>query len=285
MNSSVETFQRLSHDYSRQVTKSYSTSFSLAIRLLAPSLRQDIYNIYGFVRVADEIVDSFYTFSNEELLNRFEDDLYHAIKNKISLNPTLNSFQRTVHKYEIGHDLIEAFMKSMRRDLTLQACDQYDYKEYIYGSADVVGLMCLRVFVNGNDKDFESLRESAMNLGSAFQKVNFLRDIKDDKELLNRVYFPGIDPHRLTEKDKQAIIHDIKMDFSKALNGIYRLPATSGFGVYIAYRYYMKLLHKLEFSAPGDLMKRRVRIPNFRKLLLLVTSYFRYKFYPQEKLA
>jgi 15-cis-phytoene synthase len=277
MSSSIETFHALSHDFSKNVTKAYSTSFSLAIKLLAPSIRQDIYNIYGFVRMADEIVDTFHEFPKENLLNMFEKELHSAIDNRISLNPALNSFQFTVHKYNIGYDLINAFMSSMRRDLTKESYSVEEYKDYIYGSADVVGLMCLRVFVNGNNTEYDKLKAGAMKLGSGFQKVNFLRDVKDDFEILNRVYFPTVDPNKLSEQDKRNIIAEVKEDFKEAFQSIKKLPNSSQFGVFMAYRYYIKLLKKLEMSAPEEIMKKRIRIPNFRKITLLISTYFRYR--------
>ncbi len=277
MSSSIKTFHALSREFSKNVTKSYSTSFSLAIKLLAPSIRQDIYNIYGFVRLADEIVDTFHDFPKEKLLNSFEEELHQALANGISLNPALNSFQFTARKYSIGPDLINAFMKSMRRDLTKETYSSEEYKDYIYGSADVVGLMCLRVFVNGNDAEYEKLKQGAMRLGSGFQKVNFLRDVKDDFEILNRIYFPTVNPKQLSEQDKINIISEIREDFKEAFKSIRKLPHSSQFGVFMAYRYYIKLLRKLEISAPEELMNRRIRIPNFRKITLLITTYFRYR--------
>ncbi len=277
MSSTVEMFRNLSLGYSKDVTQRYSTSFSIAIKLLAPSIRQDIYNIYGFVRLADEIVDTFHSYPKEELLKRFENDVYHALQARISLNPALDSFQYTALKYNIGVDLISAFLSSMKRDLTKAEYSVDEYKDYIYGSADVVGLMCLKVFVNGDERVYNDLKSGAMRLGSAFQKVNFLRDVKDDYELLNRSYFPGIDPKKLSAVDKENIVKEIREDLDVAYLSIQKLPPSSRFGVYMSYRYYLKLLKKLEQSAPDELMKRRVRIPNLRKMMLVCTTYLRYK--------
>ena len=228
-------FDSVSFDCSTQVTKAYSTSFSSAVKMLGPSIRQDIYNIYGFVRFADEIVDSFHDFDKKTLLDKFEHDLYEAISSKISLNPILNSFQYTVNKYNIPNDLIASFMKSMRQDLHQQVYNsKEEYQEYIYGSADVVGLMCLKVFVNGDNNKYNELRDGAMRLGSAFQKVNFLRDLKADFEELNRTYFPNTNLTHLDEKAKKEIIADIDADFDAAYLAIKRLPVEARFGVYTA---------------------------------------------------
>lgn len=239
-------FDTISFDCSRNVTKTYSTSFSSAVRMLAPSIRQDIYNIYGFVRFADEIVDSFHDYNKEELFDLFQLDLDAALKNKISLNPILNSFQHTVAKYNIPYELIAAFMKSMKLDLTkMTYTTQEEYNEYIYGSADVVGLMCLKVFVNGDNAKYDALKDAAMRLGSAFQKVNFLRDLKADFEGLNRTYFPETDLNQLNEASKNKIIQEIEADFNAGFEGIINLPLEAKFGVYTAYVYYKKLLYKL----------------------------------------
>ena len=239
-------FDTVSHQCSKTVTKSYSTSFSLATKMLSNSIRQDIYNIYGFVRFADEIVDSFHDYDKETLFNNFENDLKLALNQKISLNPILNSFQETYHKYGIEKHLVDSFMNSMRLDLHKSTyLSAEEYKAYIYGSADVVGLMCLKVFVKGDVVKYESLKDSAMSLGSAFQKVNFLRDLKADYEDLSRTYFPNTDLSKLDEASKQEIIADIENDFSKGLQGIKQLPLEAKFGVFMAYRYYKRLLKKL----------------------------------------
>ena len=234
-------FDIVSNDCSKNVTEKYSTSFSLATRMLDQSIRSDIYNIYGFVRFADEIVDTFHQYPKKELFDRFEENLNHSLRNKISLNPILNSFQMTVNKYNIDLDLIKAFMRSMRWDLYKKKyLNKKDYKTYIYGSADVVGLMCLKVFVKGDDKKYNDLRENAMSLGSAFQKVNFLRDLKNDHNILKRSYFPNVDLNSFDENSKEKIIKEIENDFKKGLVGIFKLPSEAKFAVYTAYKYYFK---------------------------------------------
>ena len=271
-------FDTVSYDCSKIVTKSYSTSFSLATKMLASSIRMDIYNIYGFVRFADEIVDSFHDYNKEELFDRFSEDLELALENKISLNPILNSFQYTYHKYNIDKSMVDAFMKSMRLDLHKNTyLTEDDYKSYIYGSADVVGLMCLKVFVNGDKEKFETLKDSAMSLGSAFQKVNFLRDLKADFDELNRSYFPNVDLNKLDENSKQKIIDDIESDFEKGLSGIKRLPIEAKFGVFMAYRYYTQLLKKLKKTPALQIRNARIRVSNPKKVELLMRSYVKYQ--------
>ena len=271
-------FDQVSFDCSRNVTKSYSTSFSSAVKMLAPNIRQDIYNIYGFVRFADEIVDSFHDYNKEALFYLFENDLELALKNKISLNPILNSFQNTVHKYEIPRELIDAFMKSMKLDLSKTEYKTVsEYNEYIYGSADVVGLICLKVFVKGDDVKYESLKDSAMRLGSAFQKVNFLRDLKADFEDLNRTYFPNTDLSKLDEKSKLKIIEEIEADFKAGYEGLILLPIEAKFGVYTAYSYYKKLLAKLKNTPSAEIKNTRIRVSNYQKYGLFAKCYFSYK--------
>ncbi len=271
-------FDDVSYDCSKVVTKSYSTSFSLATKMLAPSIRADIYNIYGFVRFADEIVDTFHDYDKTKLFDAFEKDMEQAIEDKISLNPILNSFQYTYHKYDIPHHLVESFMKSMRMDLTKKNYETFDeYREYIYGSADVVGLMCLCVFVKGDKEKYEELKESAMALGSAFQKVNFLRDLKADYEDLNRTYFPNTNLLELDEESKKRIVNEIKADFALGYSGIVQLPEQAKFGVYTAYRYYKKLLQKLQSTPPLEIKNTRIRVPNYQKFGLLAQSYVNYK--------
>jgi 15-cis-phytoene synthase len=271
-------FDTVSFACSVKVTKAYSTSFSSAVKMLAPSIRQDIYNIYGFVRFADEIVDSFHDYNKEELFEKFEIELEDAIQNKISLNPILNSFQHTVNKHNISQDLIAAFMKSMKLDLVKQEYKTTEeYHEYIYGSADVVGLMCLMVFVNGDEKKYEELKASAMKLGSAFQKVNFLRDLKADFEGLNRTYFPNTDLNKLTESSKKEIIEDIEADFKMAYEGILRLPIEAKFGVYTAYRYYKRLLTRLKTTPSTEIKNARIRVPDYQKVELLARCYVKYR--------
>ncbi len=272
-------FDQVSFETSRNVTKKYSTSFSMAVRMLSPSIRSAIYSIYGFVRFADEIVDTFHQYDKDQLLNDFEIEYDKALKHGISLNPILNSFQQTVRKYNITDDMVRAFLKSMRADLTKSVYQtREEYKEYIYGSADVVGLMCLKVFVNGDEDKYNELKEAAMRLGSAFQKVNFLRDLKDDYELLNRSYFPNVDLSSLNPKSKSIIIDEIEDDFSYAFNhGILKLPVEAKFGVYMAFRYYRRLLKKLNKVPSSQIINTRVRISNPMKINLLARSYVKYK--------
>ena len=271
-------FDTVSRSCSKIVTQSYSTSFASATKMLAPSIRQDIYNIYGFVRFADEIVDSFHDYDKPVLFKRFEDSLENALTDKISLNPILNAFQETVHKYQIERHLIDALMKSMRLDLTKsEYLTDEEYKDYIYGSADVVGLMCLTVFVNGDRTKYEGLKESAMSLGSAFQKVNFLRDLKADFEGLSRTYFPNTNLEELDEISKERIIAEIEDDFARGLAGINLLPIEAKFGVYTAYRYYFKLLTKLKKVPSAEIKNTRVRVPDYVKASLLARSYVKYR--------
>ncbi len=271
-------FDTVSRTCSKAVTNTYSTSFSLATKMLAPAIRQDIYNIYGFVRLADEIVDSFHDYDKEMLFDDFSEDLKKAINARISLNPILNAFQETVHKYEIDASLYNAFLKSMRLDLFKSTyLTQAEYKEYIYGSADVVGLMCLTVFVQGDMKKYEELKDSAMHLGSAFQKVNFLRDLKADHEDLNRSYFPNTNLDALDEESKQKIILEIEEDFHKGYQGIKKLPVEAKFGVYTAYIYYSKLLKKLKQVPSLQIKNRRISVPGYQKAGLLAKCYISYR--------
>ena len=272
-----ELFDSISNESATLITKKYSTSFSIAVRLLAPDIRQAIYNIYGFVRVADEIVDSFDGYPKEELLNRFEGEYQYAIETGISTNPVINAFQKTVKEYNIEAKLVESFLKSMRADLNKQVYEnQEEIDEYIYGSADVVGLMCLKVFVNGDTKEYDRLKDAAMSLGSAFQKVNFLRDLKQDYTHLNRTYFPNIDPENLTTEDKNKIVQEIKEDFNAAYIGIKELPKEARFGVYVAYKYYSQLLKKVDKTPAKVLMDKRIRVSNSLKTYLLFQSYISY---------
>ena len=267
-------FDSVSRLCSKEVTKSYSTSFSSATKLLSPKIRQDIYNIYGFVRFADEIVDTFHDYDKETLFNDFERQMYEAIQNKISLNPILNAFQETVHKYQIPAHLYESFMSSMRKDLHKSNYKTVEeYEQYIYGSADVVGLMCLKVFVNGNDEMYDKLKNDAKRLGSAFQKVNFLRDLKADHEDLNRTYFPNVNLMELDEASKMRIIEEIEADFKAGLRGIVQLPVEAKLGVYTAYIYYSKLLHKLKKTPSLQIKSKRIRVNDYQKVSLLAQSY------------
>lgn len=272
-------FDDVSYECSKIITKRYSTSFSMATKMLSPKVRIAIYNIYGFVRFADEIVDSFHDYNKEELLTQFEKDYYKAIKDGISLNPVLNSFVHTVKQYNISNDLIDAFLNSMKADLHKNSYKtEAEYKAYIYGSADVVGLMCLKVFVNGNQQKYDELKVAAMRLGSAFQKVNFLRDLKEDINVLNRSYFPNINLGKLDSHSKELIIKDIKSDLDYAYqNGILKLPVDARFGVYIAYRYYSRLLKKLKKTPFSEIMETRIRISNTMKINLMARSYVKYK--------
>ena len=262
---------------SKIVTTTYSTSFSLGIKLFAPSIRPAIYAIYGFVRYADEIVDSFEGYNQEELFYDFVDDYNKSLERKISLNPIINSFQEVVHKYNLYTYAVD-FLKRMEADLKVtDYTTKEDYENYIYGSADVVGLMCLRVFVNNDDRKFNNLKAAATSLGSAFQKVNFLRDLKDDTENLGRSYFPNLANTTLNNAIKKDIINDIENDFKKAYKGIIKLPIESKLGVYIAYRYYLKLLKKLKKADSKKILNGRIRISNHIKLFILTKSYIRYK--------
>ena len=271
-------FDSVSNECSKIVTKSYSTSFSLATKMLSKSIRQDIYNIYGFVRFADEIVDSFHDHDKEELFNNFVVDFERSLKDKISLNPIINSFQHTFHNYNIDKHLVDSFLKSMKMDLhKKEYLTREEYKEYIYGSADVVGLMCLKVFVKGDNEKYEDLQQMAMSLGSAFQKVNFLRDLKADHDDLSRTYFPNTDLTNLDETSKQHIIDDIEKDFEEGLKGIKKLPIEAKFGVFMAYRYYRQLLKKLKKTPALEIKNTRIRVPNYRKFYILTRSYVKYQ--------
>tara|TARA_B100001059_G_scaffold221988_1_gene245506 strand:- start:709 stop:1548 length:840 start_codon:yes stop_codon:yes gene_type:complete len=271
-------FDSISSESSKIITKKYSTSFSIAVNLLSPNIREAIYNIYGFVRVADEIVDSFEEYPKEELLDRFEQEYRYSLKVGISTNPVINAFQGTVSKYNIDYALVESFLKSMRTDLEKQNYNnQKEIDDYIYGSADVVGLMCLKVFVQGDEERYNNLKESAMKLGSAFQKVNFLRDLNEDYENLNRSYFPNINPNNFTEADKARVLLEINNDFEEAYKGIIKLPKEAKLAVYVAYKYYFNLLHKIERTPSKTLKEKRIRVSNPKKMALLVESYFNFK--------
>lgn len=268
----IELFHKVSEDCSRITTERYSTSFSSAVRLLHKDLRQPIYNIYGFVRFADEIVDTFHEHNKVELLVQFKKETYEAIERGISLNPILNSFQRTVRDFQIDHQLIDAFLHSMEMDLSKQYYDQSEYEEYIYGSAEVVGLMCLHVFCNGHKELYKKLNAPAQALGAAFQKVNFLRDIKADYSQLSRVYFPGCDFDNFTARQKKEIEEDIQKDFQHALNGILQLPMKARFGVYVAYKYYLSLFKKIKKVHHSSILESRIRIPDYKKLMIVLRA-------------
>lgn len=271
-------FDHVSDDCSKLITKKYSTSFSLAILFLNKRLRKHIYSIYGFVRLADEIVDSFHDYNKKELLQSFRTSTNEALQNKISLNPVFNSFQSTVYRYKIRTEWIDLFIKSMEMDLYKTWFTKEEYKKYILGSAEAVGLMCLHVFTEGNEKLFESLKPYAMKLGAVFQKINFLRDIKADNEQLGRIYFPGVDLKNFSHCTKKEIEQEIQQDFAEALKGIKLLPRSSRKGVYLAYYYYIMLFKKIKRLHPQKLLNERVRIPNFQKILLMFQSNIRLQF-------
>ncbi len=271
-----ELFDKVSAHTSRYTTRKYSTSFSLGIYCLNKRLHESIYNIYGFVRFADEIVDTFLDFDRAELLNEFREETWKAIDRKISLNPILNSFQKTVNEYGIDRDLIECFLRSMEMDLSKSTHSGDSYKEYILGSAEVVGLMCLRVFTEGDRKMYVELKPAAMQLGAAFQKVNFLRDMHADFLSLGRVYFPNLKVNEFNAESKREIERDIEENFRLALEGIRKLPASSRLGVYVAYVYYNRLFKAIKNIEPQQVMKSRIRIPNHVKMGLLATSVVRH---------
>ena len=270
-------FDQVSADVCKITTRTYSTSFSLGIHFLNSRLHNSIYAIYGFVRLADEIVDSFEGYDQEYLLRKFKEDTYEAIDNRISCNPVLNAFQATVYRYEINIDLVETFLKSMEMDLQKQYYTADKYEEYILGSAEVVGLMCLHVFTEGDKNMYEELKPYAMKLGAAFQKVNFLRDMKDDYEVLGRIYFPGVDINGFTSEAKKKIEEEIDQDFTIALEGIKKLPASSKGGVYLSYVYYRSLFNKIKKLRAHQILKNRIRISNGKKLGLMVNSLLEYK--------
>ena len=265
-------FHDVSQLCSRNTTERYSTSFSSAIRLLHQDLRQPIYNIYGMVRFADEIVDTFHQFDKATLIKDFRKQTFEAIERGISTNPILHSFQLTVNQYAIDPQLVDAFFNSMEMDLERTQYNHKLYNEYIYGSAEVVGLMCLYVFVEGDKKMFEALRPSARALGAAFQKVNFLRDLKADYNQLDRTYFPGLDFSNFTERQKLEIEEDIQKDFNDAYAGIMQLPVKARFGVYVAYKYYLSLFRKIKRLQPATIMHQRVRIPDYHKVMILLRA-------------
>ncbi|SEB15405.1 phytoene/squalene synthase family protein [Pedobacter hartonius] len=273
-----ELFDHISVASSTLVTKTYSTSFSLGIRCLNKKFHNAIYSIYGFVRLADEIVDSFHDFNKADLLEDFKTDTYKAIRQRISLNPILNSFQHVVHDYSIESGLTDCFLASMEMDLQQTQHSANSYETYILGSAEVVGLMCLRVFTENNQELYKNLKPAAMRLGAAFQKVNFLRDLKNDYEVLGRVYFPQVDLSIFSEKEKKEIERDIEEDFAAALAGIRQLPRSSRFGVYVAYIYYRSLFNKIKSVSSVRILSERIRIPNSRKLSLLAGSYVKHSF-------
>lgn len=270
-------FDELSYSVSKLTTQKYSTSFSLGILALKPTIRTAVYSIYGYVRLADEIVDSFHGYDKKQLLTRFKKETDVALAEKISLNPILQAFQETVRKYAIEKSLIDQFLHSMEMDLQQIDYNSDRYKEYIFGSAEVVGLMCLKVFTEGNKQQYEELKPYAMKLGAAFQKINFLRDLKDDYYLLGRSYFPNIDMEVFDNNVKSQIEVEIADDFKAALIGIKKLPSSSIFGVYLAYKYYLSLFQKIKRKSPIDILNKRVRVPNSEKAYVALISYLRYK--------
>ena len=271
-------YNEVSYKCSKLVTKSYSTSFSLGVSLLHKDFVMPIHAIYGFVRFADEIVDTFHTSNKRELLDRFVKDTHDAITDRISLNPILHSFQDTVNKYHIDIELIDTFLRSMEMDLDKNKYNQVGYEEYILGSAEVVGLMCLKIFVNGDEKKYKELKHDAMKLGSAFQKINFLRDLKADVHTLGRAYFPGFEADNFNSETKKAIEADIQKDFDAGLRGIKQLPRKAQLGVYLAYIYYVSLFKKIKNTSPEKVMSTRIRISDSQKYMLFMGSYFKHQF-------
>ncbi len=271
-------YNDVSYKCSKLVTKSYSTSFSLGVSLLHRDFIMPVHAIYGFVRFADEIVDTFHTNNKRELLDRFKKDTHDAIRDRISLNPILHSFQDTVNKNNIDIELIDTFLRSMEMDLDKNNYNQAGYEEYILGSAEVVGLMCLKIFVEGDEKMYLKLKPDAMKLGSAFQKINFLRDIKADVHTLGRAYFPGFEIENFNVGTKKEIETDIQKDFDAGLRGIKELPKKARLGVYLAYIYYISLFRKIKNTCPDKIMNTRIRISNSKKYMLFVGSYFKHQF-------
>ncbi len=274
----LDLYNETCQECSKLITNRYSTSFSLGIRVFDKRYRGPIYAIYGFVRFADEIVDTFHDYPKAELLRRFWKDTYLALEEKISLNPVLNAFQEVVHEYKIETELIDAFLKSMEMDLHFNKYDPSRYEEYIYGSAEVVGLMCLRVFCEGDEEMYQRLKSPARSLGSAFQKINFLRDMASDFDDRGRVYFPGVDFSNFTAEDKIDIEKDIKKDFDDALVGITQLPKGVRFGVYLAYVYYTNLFQKIKQAPAHRVKEERIRVRDSKKMYLLFSSAVRDRF-------
>lgn len=273
----LDLFKSSCNECSKLITQRYSTSFSLGIKAFELQYRKPIYNLYGFVRFADEIVDTFHGFNKEQLLEKFSSDTFEAINNGISLNPILQSFQETVNQYNIDHSHIRAFLDSMAMDLKSIEYDQQTLKRYIYGSAEVVGLMCLKVFCLGNQTQYDKLEPYAISLGSAFQKINFLRDLKDDFEDKGRVYFPGIDFNNFSVSDKREIEKDISKEFQHAYIGIKMLPKGVRLGVFLAYKYYLSLFQKIKKAAPEEILQKRFRVHDGKKMLLYTSSAIKYR--------
>ncbi|MBL7925200.1 MAG: phytoene/squalene synthase family protein [Bacteroidia bacterium] len=274
----MDLYNNVCNQLSKRITWNYSTSFTLGIRTLHRSLHDPIYSIYGYVRLADEIVDTFHEFDKATLLKRFTQQTWEAIDEKINTNPILHSFQLVVHKYNIDRDLISAFLHSMEMDLFNHHYNTDAYNEYIYGSAEVVGLMCLKVFCQGNEEEYKRLKEPARKLGAAFQKVNFLRDMKSDFKERGRIYFPGVDFNIFNDHLKTEIEKEIEQDFAAAYKGIQQLPVEARFGVYVAYIYYQALLRKIKRLPAQSVRNERIRVPNKEKIALLFASWFRFRF-------
>lgn len=275
----IQLYDNTSSEISKKITKSYSTSFSLGIRLFAKEYREPIYNIYGFVRIADEIVDTFFEHDRKHLLTKFKLDTVEAIKSGISTNPVLHSFQRTVREFNIDAELIDSFLKSMEMDLVKTSYDNYEYNSYVYGSAEAVGLMCLKVFTKNSPQLFENLKPAAQKLGSAFQKVNFLRDVDSDIESRGRIYFPDINNiNQLDNTLKSKFEADIENEFTESLNGILKLPIGVKLGVFVAYVYYKTLFNKLKRKTIQEIRESRISVPNITKIYLLIKSYFVIRF-------
>jgi 15-cis-phytoene synthase len=273
----MDLFNTTTLECSKIITQHYSTSFTLGIKTLHKRFHLPIYAVYGFVRYADEIVDTFHAYNKKTLLARFKADTYQALEEKISLNPVLHAFQLVVNQYKIDRELIDAFLYSMEMDLYQTEYNAVGYEKYIYGSAEVVGLMCLRVFCEGDEAQYATLKEPARSLGAAFQKVNFLRDMKSDYDERGRTYFPQVDFTKFDVSAKKAIEADIQQDFDKAYQGILLLPSGAKMGVYLAYIYYQKLFKKIKRLPPSSILETRVRVPDYRKLTLLLQTYFRYR--------
>jgi phytoene/squalene synthetase len=270
-------FDAVSLECSKKTTKIYSTSFSIAIKLLSKEYQDAIYSIYGFVRLADEIVDSFHDYNKSKLLNELRNSTIDALEKNISLNPIINSFQNTVRKYNIEWILIDSFLESMEYDLSNQNCNEQAYKKYIQGSAEAVGLMCLQIFTNNKKGQYQEFKPFAESLGSAFQKINFLRDMKEDYNTLNRVYFPSLDIKKFSNTEKKVIENDIAKDFAKGLIGIKLLDKDSRKGVYLAYKYYMSLFRKIQKTDAQDILRGRIRISNIKKMMILISSQIELK--------
>ncbi len=275
----MQLFHDVSMQCSKITTQKYSTSFCSAIRLLHKDIQTPIYNIYGFVRFADEIVDTFHNYNKAELLEEFKKETYNAIGRKISLNPILQSFQLSVNEYKIDTHLIDAFFKSMEYDLKKKGYDDEGYKDYIYGSAEVVGLMCLSIFCEKDYHQYEKLKPFAKSLGAAFQKVNFLRDVKADFQQLERTYFPDVDFRNFTDETKKNIEKEIMGDFANAYKGIIELPLKARFGVYVAYKYYLSLFKKIKRTQPAKILEQRIRIPNYSKAFIIVRAGVKNQFH------